>query len=92
MVSVGSAFPRRVACQWLVPRGLGDRGLCRLRPERCSDGVEIDQGGSPDGLEGRFSSSEVAAVPCVVAVDDQSEQPFDAGSGAVEVLALGGIG
>ena len=54
--------------------------------------MEVDQGGSPDGLEGRFSSSEVAAVACVVAVDDQSEEPFDAGSGAVEVLALGGIG
>ena len=73
-----------VACS----SGFRRPGLCGLRPERCSDGVEVDQGGCPDGLEGRFSSSEVAAVACVVAVDDQSEQPFDAGSGAVEVLAL----
>ncbi len=38
-----------------------------------------------------FRGSEVAAFAGVVAVNDQSEQPFDARPGALQALALHGI-
>ena len=60
--------------------------------ERGSDWVEVDEDCGPDGLEGRFSSAEVAALACVVAVDDESEPPLDTWAGAVQVLGFGGIG
>lgn len=53
--------------------------------------MEVDKNGGPDGLEGGFSSSEVAALAPSVAVDNESEQPLDSWPGAVEVLALGGV-
>jgi hypothetical protein len=37
-------------------------------------------------------SSEVAAFAALVAADDEPEQPLDPRPGAVEGLALGGIG
>jgi len=53
--------------------------------------VKVDQYGGPDGLQLGFSSSDVAAFAGVVAVNDESEQPFDARPGALEVLTLGGV-
>src|SRR5207248_563782 len=66
--------------------------LCGLGSEGGSDWVEVDEDCGPDGLEGGFSSSEVAAFASLVAVDDESEQPLDPWPGAVEVVALGGVG
>jgi hypothetical protein len=54
--------------------------------------VEVDEDCGPDGLERRFSSAEVAALASVVAVDDESEKPLDAGAGAVKVLVLSWVG
>jgi hypothetical protein len=54
--------------------------------------VEVDEGGGPDGLERRFALPEVAALAPSVAVNDESEQPLDSRSGALEMVALGGIG
>jgi Sigma-70 region 2 len=85
--------------------GLGGRGsprrgvslfarrfLCGLRSQGGSDRVEVDQDGGPDGLERRFWGPEVAALAPSVAVDDESEQPLDSGPGALEMVALGGLG
>jgi hypothetical protein len=66
--------------------------LCRLGSEGGSDRVEVDEDGGPDGLERRLALPEVAALAPPVAVDDESEQPFDSWSGAREMVAFGGIG
>jgi hypothetical protein len=68
----------------LVSSGLGSEGG--------SDWVQVDQDGGPDGLQRCFLGAEVSALAGVVAVDDQAEEPFDARSGAFEVLALGRVG
>ena len=65
--------------------------LCGLGSEGGCDRVEVDEDRGPGGLEGRFSSPEVAALACSVAVDDESEQPLDSWPYAFEVLALGGV-
>jgi hypothetical protein len=56
------------------------------------DRVEVDEDGGPDGLERRFASPEVAALAPSVAVDDEPEQPLDSRPGALEMVALGGVG
>jgi hypothetical protein len=66
--------------------------LCSLGPQGGSDWVEVDEDGGPNGLEPRFSGPEVAALAPSVAVDDESEQPLDSRPGALEMVALGGIG
>jgi hypothetical protein len=66
--------------------------LCGLGAQGGGDRVEVDEDGDPDGLEGRFSGPAVAAIAPSVAVDDESEQPLDQRSGALEVVALGGVG
>src|SRR3954447_1999297 len=79
------AVPGRVGrprSPWLG--GLGSKGG--------SDGVRVDQGCGPDGLKLGLVGAVVAAGAGVVAVDDQAEQPFDAWSGAFEVVAFGGVG
>ena len=78
---------------WAVvaARSAGWLRLCGLGPEGGSDRVEVDKNGGPDGLEGGFSSSEVAAFARFVAVDDESEQALDARAGAVQVLAFSGV-
>src|SRR5207248_3202080 len=83
---------RRVGlCRWCCSE-LWLFRLCGLGSEGGSDWVEVDEDCGPDGLEGGFSSSEVAAFASLVAVDDESEQPLDPWPGAVEVVALGGVG
>ena len=55
-------------------------------------GWRFDRDGGPDGLDSRFSSSVVAALAALVAVDDESEQPLDPWPGAVQVVAFGAVG
>ncbi len=62
---------------------LGWLRLCGLGPQGGSDWVEIDENGGPEGLQGGFSSSEVAALASVVAMDEESEQALDAWPDAV---------
>jgi hypothetical protein len=69
---------------WVLLRGVGAQGG--------SDRVEVDEDRGPDGLEGRFSGPAVAALASSVAVDDEPEQPLDQRSGALEMVALGGVG
>jgi hypothetical protein len=82
---VGGAFRRfgELVCTVVAAWRLGWLRLCGLGPQGGSDRVEVDKNGGPDGLEGGFSSSEVAARAPLVAVDDESEQPLDPRSGAV---------
>ena len=58
--------------------------------EVAGDGVEVDQGGGPGGLQSGFGASDVAAFAGAVAVGEQAEQPLDARAGAAQVL--GGVG
>ena len=78
-------------CRWCCSE-LWLLRLCGLGPQGGSDWVKVDKNGAPDGLEGGFSSAEVAALAPLVAVNDESERPLDPRPGAVEVVALGGIG
>ena len=66
--------------------------LCRVSPEGGSDRVKVDEDACPDGLEGRFSGAAVAALASPIAVDDESEQALDQRPGALEMVALGGVG
>jgi hypothetical protein len=54
--------------------------------------MQIDQHRRPRGLQRRFSSAAVARLAPSVAVDDQPQQPFDAGPHSLEVSVLVGIG
>jgi hypothetical protein len=70
---VGSAFHRSgesgLHCCRCSELGLAP--LCGLGPQGGSDRVEVDKNGGPDGLEGRFSCSQVAALaPLVVELLD----------------------
>ena len=66
----------------------------RLAAEREPRGS--NETGLPSASWSRARSSvpspEVAAHAPSVAVDDESEQPLDQRSGALEIVALGGIG
>jgi hypothetical protein len=87
---VGGRFFRRMATGAAVSGPVGV-WLCGLGSQGGSDRVEVDQNDGPDGLERRFSGSEVPALAGVVAVNDQSEQPLDPWSCVVEVIAFDGV-
>jgi hypothetical protein len=75
-----------------VLRLLSEPVLGSFRLQGSSDRVEVDEDGGPERLEGRFSSPEVTVLAPSVAVDEESEQPLDSRPGALEMVALGGIG
>ena len=70
----------------------GSGPLGGLGSEGGADWVQVDEDGCPHGLEGCFSSSAVAALAGVVAVDDQAEEPFDAWPCLFEVGEFGWVG
>ena len=59
--------------------------------ELVADRVEVDEGSGPCGLQSGLGAADVATLAGVVAVREESEQPFDPWPGAPQMLSGGGV-
>jgi hypothetical protein len=71
---------------WVVGRTSGG-----LAGQPAADGVEIDQGGGPRGLQSALGGADVAGLAGAVAVGEQPQQPLDPRPGPPQVFSGGGI-